>query len=500
MSESQIHNRVIKSTTIIGGSSFLNVAFRILQAKAAALLIGPAGVGLMGIFNSVLALASLVAGMGIETSGVRQIAESVGSGDDERISRVIRAFRRVAIALGLLGALLFLALSQPISRLTFGDDQHAASIGFLAIALFCAVLATAQTTLIRGMRRIGDLAKASIFGIALGTLIGLPLLYFFRLEGVAPYLILSAAFTLLISWWYARRIPLAPASLTWRQTWHESKELISLGFVFMASGLVTLAAAYLVRVMVLRQLGLEAAGYYEAASAISNVYVGFILGAMGADYFPHLSSLSRDNPQSNRLMNAQVEVGMLAATPGILLVLALGPFFIQLLYSAEFTTAFEILRWQALGTFLRVFSWPLAYLMLARGKKTFYFWNELLANLLYLGALIGLVNTVGLPGIGIAFFLMYLFYTLATTLIAMRLSEFRWARENLIKTALLTPLVLLTFGLTYLLSPPWMAAAGGLLALLTGLYALRSLYRLFGPEVFQSYIQRIRARLGWKNA
>lgn len=500
MSESQIHNRVIKATTIIGGSSAVNVLFRILQAKAAALLIGPSGVGLLGVYNSILALASLAAGMGLETSGVRQIAEAMSSGEDERIARSILAFRRVAFGLGLLGALLFLVLSPLLSRLTFGDESHAPAIGLLSLALLCLVLASAQTTLIRGVRRVGDLARTSIFGIALGTLLGLPLLYFFGLSGIAPYLILTAALTLLVSWWYARRIPLAPVTLTWRQTWQEARELLSLGIAFMASGLVTLAVAYLVRVLVLRQLGLEAAGFYEAASALSNVYIGFILGAMGADYFPHLSSLAKDDPESNRLMNAQVEIGLLAAAPGILLVLALGPFLLELLYAREFAAAFEILRWQALGTFLRIYSWPLAYLLLARGKKTLYFWNELLANLLYLGALTALVGLAGLAGIGIAFLLMYVFYTLAVTLLARRLSGFGWSRQNLTQTALFAPLVLLAFGLTYLLPPLWMAAAGLLLALLTGLYALRALYRLFGPEVFQAYLNRLRARLGWKNA
>ena len=99
---SSLYNRVIKSTTIIGGSSAVNVLFRIFQAKATALLLGPAGVGLMGVYNAILALASLVAGMGLETSGVRQIAESLGSGDEARVSRSIRAFRRLAFGLGLL--------------------------------------------------------------------------------------------------------------------------------------------------------------------------------------------------------------------------------------------------------------------------------------------------------------------------------------------------------------------------------------------------------------
>jgi enterobacterial common antigen flippase len=57
-SNDPLHAQILKSTTIIGGSSAINVVFRILQAKAAAVLIGPAGVGLMGLFNAALGLAS----------------------------------------------------------------------------------------------------------------------------------------------------------------------------------------------------------------------------------------------------------------------------------------------------------------------------------------------------------------------------------------------------------------------------------------------------------
>ena len=43
-----------------------------------ALLLGPAGFGLMGLYTSILALTQAIAGMGINQSGVRQIAEAVG--------------------------------------------------------------------------------------------------------------------------------------------------------------------------------------------------------------------------------------------------------------------------------------------------------------------------------------------------------------------------------------------------------------------------------------
>ena len=497
--EKQLHAQVIKSTTIIGGSSALNVIFRIIQSKAAALLVGPAGTGLMGVFNSALVLASTVAGMGLDTSGVRHIAEASGTGDDDRITYTVVTFRRIVIFFGLLGSLLFFLLRYQIAQLTFGNQKYAETLGVLSVALFCLVTATAQSAFIRGMRRIGDLAKVNIIGIALGTVIGLPVLYFWRLDGIAPYLIISAIATYFISWIYARRISLKKIKVSWNQTASYGKELVSLGFVFMLSGLTTIIITYVVKVMIMRSLGLEASGLYESASSLSNVYVGFILGAMGADYFPHLSAVVHDNDQSNQLMNVQVEIGMLIATPGVLLVLAFGPFLLQLLYSSEFIPAFEILRWQALGTFLRVISWPLGYLILAKGEKFLFFWTELGTNIFYLVALLASVEYMGLPGVGVAFSLMYLFHTLLMIIFARRLAGFQWSSSNLKRLTVLLPIVLAAFTCSYYLTALWSAAVGVVLAIGTGLYSIRALYNLLGPETVQGYIQRIRTRLGLKD-
>ena len=46
--------------------------------------------------------------MGMNISGVRQIAEAVGTGDEQRIARTVTALRRVAFLSGVVGALLLL--------------------------------------------------------------------------------------------------------------------------------------------------------------------------------------------------------------------------------------------------------------------------------------------------------------------------------------------------------------------------------------------------------
>ncbi|MBN8493399.1 MAG: hypothetical protein J0M00_18475 [Burkholderiales bacterium] len=62
MSESSSYRQILRSTSIIGGAAALNIGIGLLRMKAVALLLGPAGVGLIGLATNVVALVSNVAG------------------------------------------------------------------------------------------------------------------------------------------------------------------------------------------------------------------------------------------------------------------------------------------------------------------------------------------------------------------------------------------------------------------------------------------------------
>lgn len=488
--------RILKSTTIIGGSSLVNILFKILQAKAVAVLVGPSGVGLIGLFNAVVGMATTISGMGVATSGVPRIAEAAAAGDEQAVARRVFVFRRLTLLLGSAGAILFFLLRRPIAQITFGNEDRVAALGLLALVPLFLVVSASQAGLIQAFRRIGDLARVSMLGVGAGTLLGLPLLFLWGEAGIAPYLVVIAGTTLLISWWYARKIAVAPISLPWPQVLHDSRPLLTLGFAFMISGFVTLASAYLVKVLINRQLGLDAAGLFEASIALSNIYVGFILGAMGADFFPHLASLIHDDLRSAELINTQVTIGMLLAGPGLMAILALGPWILTLLYSPEFVPAFAILRWQVLGTFLRVLTWPIGYLLLARGRGRLYFWTEVSTNIVYVGgtALLLIASDWGVVGAGVAFFFMYVYYLIVTTLVARRLIAFRWSRDNGLLLLMLVAGTLIVFATTFATNAIAGAGLGLLVTAGIGVYAVRRLINLVGPEVFRAYWQRLRPR------
>ena len=472
------YGQILKSSALIGGSSVLNIAIGIVRTKAMAVLLGPAGVGLLGLYGSIADLAQSIAGLGINSSGVRQIAEAVGSGDTGRIARTVVVLRRTSVVLGVLGALLLVVFSGPISALTFGTDQHAAAVALLSLAVLFRLISAGQGALIQGMRRISDLAMLGVWGALLGTIISIPLVYFLREEGVVPSLIGVAATAILTSWWYSRKVQIQAPSMTMSQVGQETAALLKLGFAFMASGLMTMGVAYAVRITVLRKVGFEAAGLYQAAWALGGLYVGFVLQAMGADFYPRLTAIATNNAECNRTVNEQAHVSLLLAGPGVLATLTFAPLVISLLYSAKFDPAVGILRWICLGMALRVITWPMGFIILAKGVQNIFFLTELAWTLVHIGLAWVCVKAYGLNGAGIAFFGSYVFHGFLIYPIVRRLSGFRWSAANRRTGLLFLTLIAVTFCGFHVLHP-WLATSvGGLAFILSSVYSVRVLLTL----------------------
>lgn len=472
------YGQILKSSAIIGGSSVVSIGIGIVRTKAMALLLGPAGVGLMGLYSSILDLANSIAGMGINSSGVRQIAEAVGSGETGRIARTVAVLRRTAIVLGVLGALLLVACAKQVSRLTFGNDQHALAVAVLSLAVFFGAVAGGQGALIQGMRRISDLAKMGVLGNLFGVMISVPLVYFFRENGIVPSLVGIAAMGILTSWWYSRKVQIQRQRVTMSEVRQEAGALLKLGFAFMASGVLTMGAAYAIRLIVLRKVGFEAAGLYQSAWSLGGLYVTFLTQSMVADFYPRLTAVARDNAECNRLVNEQAEISLLLAGPGVIATMTFAPLVIALFYSTKFAAAVEPLRWICFGMALRVIAWPMGFIILAKGVQTIFFWVEVAAAVVHVGLAYFLVGFFGLPGATMAFFGLYIWHGILVYVIVRRLSGFRWCAANRRTGLLYLPVIGAVFCGFYWL-PFWIATAvGSVAALASAVYSIRILVRL----------------------
>jgi PST family polysaccharide transporter len=461
---------------MIGGSAGINAVISMANAKAGAIFLGPEGVGLKGLYAELFSLLRIISGLGINSSGVRQVAAASGTGDQEKIGRTIRVLRRVCWATGIGGWIIAAALAWPISQWVFGNHEHALAIGVIGSALLFGALSGGQIALVQGMRRIADLAKFNVVSALLSTIVAILCYWQLGLRGIAPAMIFGAAITLVNSWWFARRIEVPDSQeIGFVQALRQSKELLSIGAAMMWSGALASAAILVRKGMIVSVLGLAAAGYYNAAWTITGIFSTVVLGAMGTDYYPRLCSVSHDHKTMRKIVNEQTEVAILLMLPLLVATLAFAPLAIRIFYSQEFLAAADLLQWFVLGIFGRAVAWPLSYVMLALGKSVLFTISDTLSVAIHLTLAITLLHVIGLVGIPIAFFLHHILYTIAMLLITRSLIGHAWSKAIYSLIATSCALIGLSFlARQYMLEIPALFA-GVFLVMCSGIYSLRGL-------------------------
>jgi PST family polysaccharide transporter len=488
------HRQIFKSTALIGGAQIINMGIGIVRTKALAVLLGPSGMGLAGLYMSATSLIGSVAGLGLNASGVRQIAEAAGTQDETRIARTIITVRRVALISGIVGMLAVLALAPLLSRTTFGDHNHVFGIGLMSLTLLFGGISAGQSALLQGLRRLRDLATSQIMGVLFGAVVSVALVWWLRQQGIVPYLVAISAFGILLSWWFARRVPVQRVTVTWRETLAESRSLLGLGLAFTVSAFISSSTAYLTRVLVQRQLGMEAVGIYTATWTLSAYYVGFVLSAMGVDFMPRLTAAANDHPTMNRLVNEQTEMGVLIAVPGVLATLTLAPWVMKVFYSGAFVQGADVVRWQILGVFLRVVSWPMGYMLIAKGKGLLFTLTELASGMVNVGLIFLCIKLWKLEGVGIAFALLYVFVTALMIVVTWRLTGFRWSATAL---KILGPAVLILgaiFCCTRFLPERWSIGIGLAATAMAAVVSLLAMQKLLGVNLWQTVRRKFQFR------
>jgi PST family polysaccharide transporter len=154
------------------------------------------------------------------------------------------------------------------------------------------------------------------------------------------------------------------------------------------------------------------------------------LQALGSDFYPRLTAVANDFAACNRMVNQQIRIGSLLAVPGVLATLLLAPWVIDLFYSQDFRASVELLRWLCPALSLRVVSWPMMFILLARGSRIRYFWSEAVFTALCLGLTWPGLMHYGLNGVGMALLVAQGSHALLMYGIVHRLCDFRLTPEN----------------------------------------------------------------------
>ncbi len=271
-------------------------------------------------------------------------------------------------------------------------------------------------------------------------------------EAALPWVLLGAPVAqLILSSYFVRSLHLpiekpAPAKVR-----DARARLLRFGFPYTLSQLVGSAVQLAMPFFVLHQLGQENVGYYRAAVLFSTAYIGFLLNALGQDYYPRLSSVRDQSGALRQTIHLQQKFVLLIGSPLIALSMALAPPMVTILFSAEFEPAVKVLQWQLLGDLLRFLSWTLGFAVLAILPSRTYLFTETLGGGMMLGFCLWGMQQFGLQGLGIGWLLGYGGYllVLALVLVASKTWAPTWSNGGLLMLGLGVAILVRVF------SQPW---------------------------------------------
>lgn len=433
---------VLKAMGLFGGLQVFGIISSIVRTKLIALWIGPAGVGLFGLYNAALDMISSVTQLNMRSSAVRDIAQC----GEERgaIDMIAGVVRRWAVLLGLLGSLVILAGAPLLSRWTFGDNSHAVAFIWLSIVMLLYSLTGGESAILQGTRRLKQLAASSIWGTVAGTLISIPLYYFYHLQSIVPSIIVFALANF-IAVFCVRYKPTSRVKLPVSTVMEKGRGLIVLGAFLTVSAFVTQLSSYIFMTYVNHVGGEDAVGYYQAGFTLVNKYLGLVFTAIAMEYFPRLSAVSSSNRRMGIFANHETGIVLVAMLPAVILFIALRQLIVMVFFSAEFAVIYDYISWGAAGSVFRGISWCLAYVILARGDGKLYLLTEISSSVFYLLFNFILYTQHGVDGLGYAYFLWYFTYTVVVLLVC-------WKRYGIVLSRQVTGLACLAVGLSVVAS------------------------------------------------
>lgn len=156
-------------------------------------------------------------------------------------------------------------------------------------------------------------------------------------------------------------------------------------------------------------LGWDAAGYWQGIWYISTMYLMIITTSLSVYYLPKLSEIE------NRLeLRKEVISGFKIIIPVVvflsIVIFLLKDYVILIAFSEKFMPMSELFLWQLIGDVIKMASWLLAYVAIAKAMTKVFIITEVIFSITFVLISMYFVSYFGLVGVTYAFCINYILY------------------------------------------------------------------------------------------
>lgn len=409
--------KLYKATAIMGVATFTGMIIGVLKAKFTAILLGPAGVGILSQALMFFQSAETVCGLGIGLGITKYISKTWAEQDTTELRKIISAsFVMQAIMFAAFFVLIFV-FSNYISRFVFSSTQYSLFLVLVSIAVIFSVLIITIESIILGISRPDIFSKARVTYY----IIGLPLLLFFvgmmKIKGGFLFIFANALVSFIVVFMFLNRILKLEIKTSLLDILKETNKinlrtylgkLLSYGGTTLAVSAFTWLTILYVRSILIKNLGADANGFYQVVFALTSYYSPFFTNSLWGYLFPRLSAI-KDIAEFNIEVNKAMRFILIFIIPFLAVIYLLRKFLVLLIFSKKFIPSLEIFSLYLLGSFFFMMTYLLGVTLLAKKELKIYFVINIFQNLLLALLFTIWVGKFGLVAIAISYLIANIF-------------------------------------------------------------------------------------------
>lgn len=416
-------------------TGFLNaiaVAIRILSSivlnKILAIYVGPSGYAIIGQFQNLVTMLTTFANGATNTGVTKGTAEHFDDPDRQvRLWRTAGTITIVGSAVVGLGLALF---SRSLAQMLLGDENLASVLIWLGVSLVFIALNGLLLAILNGKKAIKLFVMITIAGSLIGLGMTGALTVAFGLEGALTALSVNQAIVFLVTAVACLREPwFRPSMLVGAIDRDALRELLKFTAMALTSAIMVPLTQLFIRDHLIDDFGLASAGYWDALTRISALYLMVVTVPLSIYYLPRLAEI-RDMGELKREIFSGYKLIVPVTILGAVTIYLLRDVIILILFTPDFAPMRDLFAWQTVGDLLKISSWLLGYILIARGMMKPFIATEILFGFSWYILVRLLTPYFGLGGAQIAYAINYLLYIVALSFILHNFLKRQAEHEN----------------------------------------------------------------------
>jgi PST family polysaccharide transporter len=236
------------------------------------------------------------------------------------------------------------------------------------------------------------------------------LIVFFQLDGALIAMVTNQSIILLIVLWKLREHQtIITENFKKNFDRNESKKLLNYSLMALVSAFTVPVSLMIVRDHIGETLSWDAAGYWQAMTYISSMYLMVVTTALSTYYLPRLSEITEKSE-----LRKELKQGYMILIP-IVVVLALmmyvlKDFIVWALFSEDFKAMKELFKWQLIGDVVKISSWLLGMILVAKAHIKTVIISEVIFSISFVFISMFFIDKYSLVGLSYAYCFNYVLH------------------------------------------------------------------------------------------